>query len=448
VFKTIKIPINLSEEDSLIIKDLQCQYSDVVRYSYNRYLEGLEQKEIRLKIKDLRNIELLNSWIIQCAILDAKSLYTKHNKNQKNSKPITFGGKFSFRQYNKKLITKEELKDKRLRPIDIQGEQVVSGNRMFDLNIQDDNSITFKLNRYKHIKISLCNLKNNWLNDLWKLEYLTTQKEVTYSIKLTTKFIYISFDDKFVQSFETKVNRCIGIDMNPDYIGLSVLEFDKENNFKVLNKQVFEIKELTIKSKRSSKDPKSIYLHNKLQHETIEITSKILKIAKAWNCRFVFIEDLNFKQKIDNKNKEFNRKTKNKWLRCLFIEQLNKRLSLYKIKLFEVNPTYSSIIGNLMYNNFDPINASIEIARRGMNVIILKTKKFYPNIKIKDCLSPLWKQELRNLSTDWNGVFKWLKKNPKVRYRVSLNEVTQNLNSFSVFSLNSIKSKVKLYNFI
>jgi len=50
--KTIKIPIKLQSD----IKDLQRQCSIVIRYAYNRFKEGKNQKEIRLLCKDLKNI--------------------------------------------------------------------------------------------------------------------------------------------------------------------------------------------------------------------------------------------------------------------------------------------------------------------------------------------------------------------------------------------------------
>jgi hypothetical protein len=33
--------------------------------------------------------------------------------------------------------------------------------------------------------------------------------------------------------------------MNPNYIGLSILEFDDKDEFKILNKQVFDLTKLT-----------------------------------------------------------------------------------------------------------------------------------------------------------------------------------------------------------
>ncbi len=82
--KTIKLPYKTNEDLTPILK----QYSNVVRYSYNRFLEGNTEKEVRYLTKSLSNIDLLNSWSIQCAIKDAKAIHTRF-KGEK----VIFGGK-------------------------------------------------------------------------------------------------------------------------------------------------------------------------------------------------------------------------------------------------------------------------------------------------------------------------------------------------------------------
>ena len=68
---------------------------------------------------------------------------------------------------------------------------------------------------------------------------------------------------------------------------------------------------------------------------------------------------------------------------------------------------FSSTIGNCLYNFSDPINASLEIGRRGFDVIILKKKdnkgvsSFYPEFNSLKIREELRKQptglELNNL---------------------------------------------------
>ncbi len=110
---------------------------------------------------------------------------------------------------------------------------------------------------------------------------------------------------------------------------------------------------------------------------------------------------------------------KNLWKREIFINNLEKRCSINGQKLYKVNPAYSSFIGNLQFNFDDPINASLEIGRRGYECIIKKTKQFYPELKLKEVLISQWKDKINidNFKT-WKDLFGFIK-NLELRYRVS-----------------------------
>ncbi len=70
----------------------------------------------------------------------------------------------------------------------------------------------------------------------------------------------------------------------------------------------------------------------------------------------------------------------------------------------------------------DPVNASLEIGRRGFEIIIKKTKKFYPELWIKDSLKDQWKEHFSELPDIWRELFV-IVKNSKLRYRVSTDSV-------------------------
>lgn len=161
--ETIKLPYKTTEDLTLLLK----QYSNVVRYSYNRFLQGKTEKQIRALSKSLNSIDQLNSWLIQCAILDAKAIH-KRNKNKKN----IFGGKRNFYNRLKNKISKEQFQLNRITPLSLQGEVLYKGNRSFNLDIIQNNKIILKLNRNNHIELTLPNLRNNIKNKLFKLCFL------------------------------------------------------------------------------------------------------------------------------------------------------------------------------------------------------------------------------------------------------------------------------------
>jgi hypothetical protein len=422
------------------IHSLMKQFSSVVRFSYNRYFEGITDiKKIKSLLKGLNNIQDLNSKLIEYAILEGKDVHTRF-KNQK----VIFGGKNNFYERCKGNISKDEFKINKLSPITCQGVTNNRGNSYFELDIIDNNQIIFKVNKKLHIPLYLPSLRKNIKKDLYKLQELNDvkpnfEKGYKFSIKLDLKYIYISFEEfkneekKFLPSKE----RYLGIDMNPNNIGISIMEDDK-----LIYCQEFSLKELIdkfISLKLDSSSDKAKYFQNKIQFETIEISKKISLIAKYYNCKAVFIEDLSFKDKNAGKGTTYNRKNNNLWKRNLFVENLSKRLFIEDIKLYRINPAYSSIIGNLQHDYTDTVNASIEIVRRGIQCIIKRNKgNFYPNLLIKD----RWKETFIKCK-DWKEVSLKIK-NSGLKYRVSIEEC---LHSYKVFELNSRKSKVKTFVF-
>lgn len=436
---TIKLPYETSTVSLLKINLLRREYSNVLRFAYNQFSEGLKQKEVRTKAKELNNVSDLNSWFFQNAVLEAQAL-KKRFKDQK----VIFGGKKNFSLRLAKKITKEEFQYQRLSPLSIQGEELKHGNRSFSLDIIENNQIIFKVSRRQHLELKLPSLKNNYKTKLFRLEQDNEVKQNshgrTFSIKLTDKFIYISFEETKEPSVQLLDSRYLGIDLNPNHIGISIREEDK-----ILLLKQYDLSKITraLTSEQNSSDSVRFkYLNNKLNSETVAITKDISKLLKHYRVKFVFVEDLT---KIDSGDSSlghsFNRLTRNLWKRTSLISNLEKRAKASGVKFFKVNPAYSSFIGNIKYNYSDPVNASLEIGRRGFEVIIKKNKKFYPDLA-RELVKDPWKEHLTDEVKSWKEFFEKIK-NSKVRYKVSLDELK---GLFEVFQLNSYKSKVINYN--
>ena len=424
--KTIKLKIMNTIDLNYELKT----YNSVVHFAYNRFHDSsVKEKDVRSQVNQLFKGKL-NSWLLQCAIKDGKAIQERNN-----NKKVIFGGKLLYKRYLRKLITKEEFNKQKQIPISSQGEILRKGNRMFDFHL-DNQSLVFKISKDKHINIQLGNIHKKFQKELNKLNELCYDKKATVSIRLNNDYIWITYDEKLlsksVKFNELKDNRVMGLDLNPNYIGLSVIEFDKENNFKVLYKQVFDLKILT--DKISSK--------NKRHYEIIKICHTINSLINYWKCKKLAIEDLNIKSSDKGQGKNFNRLCNNVWDRTLIFNKLMILSNIYGYELIQVNPVYSSFIGNLVYGDDttpDMVAASIEIARRGYK----KYEKnwFYPVFNI-DCLDERWKQTLTGVE-NWKNAFLKIK-NSKVKYRVLLNDIVQN----AVFSKLNKKSKVIIYSFI
>jgi len=429
--KTIKLPI----QNTVNFDNELRLFNSIVRFSYNRFLDGLDEKNTRAEV---RNKFLCNSWFLQSAIKEGKSIFEKAK-----GKKVIFGGRKNRENYLKGLICKDAYRQNKLSPITIQGEKARKGNRLFDFDFLN-NKIIYKSSRTNHIEIQLPKFRKNLKREFAQLQSLIDDKKATVTVKFNNEFIWISYDESLIQIDtykQLKNNRVLGLDLNPNYIGLSVLEFDKNDTFRVLHKQVFGLSLLNVLSSQSSQDKASIYLTNKRQFELVEICHQISNLVNVWKCKKLAIEDLNIKSSDKQKGKKFNRLCNNVWNRNLILNKLRMLSIEHNFDLIEVNCAYSSIVGNSLYGNEntpDMIASSIEIARRAFK----KYDKgwFYPVFDV-DSLNDSWKTSLTGVK-NWIELAKKLKTSG-LKYRFQLLDYIQN----AVFSRFHKKSKVKLYGF-
>ena len=432
---TIKLPI----QNQIDISDYLREFNSCMRFSYNRFVEGLNEKDIRQLIKS-KNIfnSLSDSWFVQCAIKEGKSWFQKVPSGK-----IVFGGKKNLKLRSEGKISKDQWKELRLHPLCIQGEAPKKGNRKFELDVIENNRIIFKPKSGIKIKIELPNLRKNHKRNLFKLEELSKNCKVPFTIRLSNSEIWIIFDEKILKQEQIQLNksRVFGIDLNPNYIGWSVLEFDSQDNFQILKTGVIENKELNQKLRVSSNHSKQIHQNNKKSFEIFEISKFLISQSLHFKCSKFSIEELQIETKNHKKGKNFNRLVNNCWNRNDLTNNLRKRCNIYEIEFVEINPVYSSFVGNILHGEKHPdmVASSIEISRRGFH----KWQKnwFYPRLIKVDDLSNLWKEAKDLTYTSWKDLFS-VAKTSKLNYRSSLNNFT-----FRVFSLYNIKSRVHLYSF-
>ena len=427
------------------------QYSSVQHFIYNRFADGFSQKQIKDQIKSLNNIQLMNSWFIQCAFYDIPQ-----------KEKVIFGGKKNYFDRLKGKITREQFKLNKLSSIYSIGEIVnksVKSNRFFHLE-QDLNSIIFKPNKETKIQLNLIGVGNR-ISILKKLYQKQENKEIKIGYKLDLNYVYICFEETDIQKFETKQikNRVLGIDLNPNYIGWSIVDWKTENQFNVIKSGIYSIKDLndkdfSLKGLHYSSDSKErIYLSNKRNFEILQIAKNIINKAIYYKCQIVSIEDLKINSDDKNKGKKFNKLVNNLWNRNQVVNNLQKRCNIFNIKLLKVKPEYSSFIGNFLYRSLnlpDMVLASIELGRRAYefyNQYISKTKEIKKNI-VRPNLTEFRELYLKsleefNLEDDWldfKSLYIYFKKS-KLKYRLSIDN---NLQFSRVFSS---KSQLSIYNY-
>ena len=389
----------------------------------------------------MNNIDLLDSWFKQSCVKEA--LQTSHcNKDQK----VIFGGKKNFFLRQNGKITKDEYKLLKLSPLYSIGERSnpgVKGNRKFHIE-QELDTITFKPNRLTRIALDLPKLSKNYQTIFKQLYLLQEQAKTSITYKLDTKYIYISFDETVLSVKQDRhfiENRILAIDLNPNYIGWSVVDWESGNDFNVIKSGVYSMKylndiEYTFKKQNlNSSDSKRIYINNKRRYEVLEVVKNLITTALHYKVELFCLEELNIQSKDLDKGKNFNRLCNNKWLREKLTNNLVKRCNIYNIKLQKVRCEYSSFIGNILYRHLklpDMVLSSIEIGRRGYeftNQYIKKNKEikhniispsleFYKTLIVKSLEEFNIKESFKDLIELY-----YIFKKSKIRYRLSLEEL-------------------------
>ena len=452
---TLKLKYSTDEQSKTRILEYIKNYNNVLRFTYNRLHENkdLKTKEITVLQKTMNNI-FVDSHFKNSAIFDSKTLL--HNDK------VIFGGKKLFIDRCQNKITKDEFQLKKLRPLYSVGESDKKGNRKF--SIITENHIIFKPNKNEHFLLEI-NPSKNYQKYLIQLSDLTSQKKIPIDFKLGFEYIYVSFDLNKLKSeriiSEKIKDRYFAIDMNPNYVGYSVIEWYDEKEYKIIDDGAISLKDLndyddSLKGKGFSSESKERkYISNKRNYEISDIAHKLERIANHYLCEFFVMEDLSIPSKNNGKGKRFNRLCNQQWCRNRFCNILKKLCKLDKIKILEVIPNYSSFIGNLVYRSEklpDFVLASIEISRRGYEFnhqYILKDKEQKKNIVFGnfDEDKVVYIQSLEELGiskqfSSFQELYNIIKKS-KARYRFPLENC-----SYAVFRKKHIKTYQTLYKFV
>lgn len=351
-----------------------------------------------------------------------RKIFKLDKKIARNLKMIgkspTFGSKVLAREmtYNKNMFLKTgeekyeivfkekkiEWKENRLRNFYSVGKSRDSGNIFFDFDF-NNNKIIFKPNRKTKLNI-IINPTKSQKKELEQLQYLIDLKQIPVTIRLSSNKISIIFSSERLNNFDFKEKDLIsqqknikskeerkelwikykkeqeqrklfgklsnvycGIDLNPEYIGLAI-----RNKTKILFTKCYDLKSILEKTKDNNTKI--------IRYNLANIYKDIFKLCSHYKSSYFVTEKLNLDQN-ENLSKQANRKTKNLWCRTFQKELIQKYTERLGIIHIEINPAYSSFVGNMIYECFDPVAASLEICRRGMLYKKILIEDWYPDIK-------------------------------------------------------------------
>lgn len=484
----IKTKFNLNEIEYRSVKEEVSTKFNQIKTNKNKLID--EIIDISDEIKELNEQPKTKKITRRLFKLNKKLQY----KNKSLSKDITFGGLYNLRKIsylsnnkidNEQLLNKYKLiyNDNRLLGTYLIGEANQKGNRFFDFDL-NNNIIYYKPIKGVKIKFEL-NKYNSYRNTLLVLQHLIEDKDISVTVRITKKHLTLIFDEErlsgysinikertkevneiklkgFDKDYQTSLikdvyvkfyeenrklklsnklsNRYFGIDTNPDYIGCSILDRIGDD-YKIVKTFYYDLTFLN--------DVKHHKLNNKRKHGLTHIWKNIFRTFAYYKCGYFVHEELELKSK-DLGVKEANRKINNLWYRTLSENLTNKYCNKLGIIKIGINPCYSSFIGNIMYDYVDPVNASIEICRRGMFKYDKKENnisKFYPILDTGTIMDTVL---LRNAASDvsflkdsssWVDSYQKIRKSG-LRYRATMDDCKRPFNDVYNLSHSNICKRV------
>jgi len=401
--QTIKFKYEIDADGHKILDDAIRQYNSCVRIAYNMLFDEeyasipsklVRQSAISKKLSEFRNVELILSKMREYATRDAMAL-----KKRFGDERICFGGRLNLSRYCRHLITKDEFLQKRRRPMSFEGMSSTNGNGF--CIAKSDKTVTLKLNKKTHLTLSLVGCKAGKKDrGTWKIfsKIAELQKEKTtpfpISYRIDSQYVYISFQNTILsmdKPVERRVqNRTFSIDMNPNFIGWSINDWDKDGDNILVEHGTFSVEKLNEKDRFIKGKSGKSTLKNKRNNEICIIAKKLAQKAAHFRCNVVGFEDIDgiSNGSKDHGNTRTNRLINRNWNRKRFESCFVKWLNVYGYDfdsprakrtegiIMRVLPQYSSFIGNIVYGDKyrgaipDPECASIEIGRRAHEFLL------------------------------------------------------------------------------
>ncbi len=412
---TIKKRHNIKDP---IFDELIKKYNNVVRYSYNRIIKDditkLSNLEKYVKSK-MNNIDCIDASWIKSAVKKSTELQTE--------KKLYFGGKSNFfkRKFGKINNYNKDL------PMEMRGSSNDRGNRKAKL---DGNKFIFKPFKGQEFNIEL-KLSKNEKQLLGIIQEESKLSKNYFNFEINHEYVWISFNEPVMEKHIFKKDRYLGIDLNPNWIAISIMD----SGNKEVYKELVDLRELNKLHK------------SKKEYELSILNKHIVNICKGYGVEYVCIEDLSIKSSNKGLGKRYNKLLNNDWNRNYLVNNLVKWLNINSVKHLMVNPFYTSFIGQVKnIEDYDSLAASKEVAWRGY----LMNKGIKVNEYVKDFLSGLvtthWKEMLPDINTfkEMYDFFK-TKKKSKNSYRFLFNDVEKQ--KWSSLRLMSNKSMIDLIRF-
>ena len=459
---TLKFAYKLIFGDKELLEKLRKQFTSLVHIFYNLIVDNpkITCREVKERIKDYNNIELMDSILIQYAYEKAYEIYKCHNVDNKGEPAghkLVFGERKNLIKTSKHTLTKKEFKKLRMMPLYLEGEKQFHGNRR--VRIKDKRTLEFSVKGKVVFVFKVFDKRCSILNQLKKKQ---DAKQIPITYTIGDDYISITYNQKLLtvpKNHNLLANRIMSMDMNPDYIGITIFDVDQNSHIRnILKAYVMEWSSITEVQKELNQPNNSEgnkYLTNKRKHEIQEIAKHISDLSVFYKCKYIAIEDLDF----DSNCKGFRN---SKWNRALVFQSLFKHSVENGVTILRVNPAYTSIIGNIVcrHNIPDMCRSAYEIGYRAVKGLqngnfdkdwvdtnqylhSLDKIKLFITKSLEECGNKDKEIEEVNTFDNYSQISIFINKN-KIQYRVSIEDCKDNE---TVYIFKNDKSLVKIHSY-
>lgn len=402
--QTISIPFHCSVEDLHKLQEWRRVYSAAVRTAHKiaatATADGFtfaDEKAVRDAIKArFAHGLIVDAWLLHCATRDGIAA-----RRRVPSGATVFGGKDNLLRRSKGLISAEEWRAMRLRPLLSLGDKTYKGNRHFRLS-PDARRCTVRVYG-RSVALALPELNGIWGKLLPMVARLAAAGEINVTFRLG-KTLDVTFDELDLRRlppgltlqaaddaargerkargrprgtnyapppnrWEEEVrpvhpewrapvlavhNRALGIDLNPNWVGITVVS----STGALGATEVLDYRLITLDLPQ--------YASNEVVREVLSgVVNQALSLARAWNVGVIGVEDGLGKLRSGGKSRSLNRLI-NFWARNALLSILERRCALAGLAVRRVWAGYSTIIGNTAFAIPDACASAAEIARRSL----------------------------------------------------------------------------------
>ena len=371
--RTIKLRYGGGSGFAELLADQRRLQSRLIRSAYRRLVEGTAQRELYSVLRSHAVGQGLHTWLILSGMKKASALQARFPQGR-----IVFGGRGALVDRAQGRISHEEWRSARLMPLYVEGHArsygSQGGNHLVTLDLAEDRLIFHGPNGVDHpLQLPLSRKSREYRRRLSELQArCETLRDTPFTVSINEQEIALTWKEPAVAIAPGIAGRVLALDLNPAKLGWEVVDGDlsKAGSCRCPAWGVFEFPEFSRRLGLASDDPKSFSFSCKRRYELAILARKVAFLAKRYRVSAVVTERLAIGPKDHGKGRRFNRLTNQVWFRRGLLEPMARRLAAAGVIHTEVNPAYSTKLGNALWACLlripDPACAAVEIGRRGI----------------------------------------------------------------------------------